>query len=313
MDPVTHGLTGALIAETGFSRRLGGHSTLLLAGVAMFPDIDIIYRLGGLPTYIENHRGLSHSFVGILTSGLILGTLLGRIDDKRRYLAWIAACWVALFSHQILDVVTSYGTVLLYPFDLTRYYLDWVFIIDFFLSGILILFLILSRKQGQGERKAKFGLLLAAGYILFCALNHSLALQQVKKFGEVNGIFFKSAAAIPQPVPLRWSGILDGGIFYYQIPLWSFRQPDQPFEVYNKTTGTIFEQKARDSELGVLYYWFARYPVVREYVRNQTHVVEFSDLRFKFRILDFRVRQPFVLRIKMDNSGKIIESRLTRS
>lgn len=315
MDPVTHGLTGALIAETGFSRRLGGQSTLVLAAVAMFPDIDIIYRLEGLPTYIENHRALSHSFTGILASGILLGAILGRLDRARRYAAWIAACWVALFSHQVLDVITSYGTVLLYPFSLTRFYLDWVFIIDIFLSGILAVFVILSRKNlTRAEHKAKIGLMVASGYILFCALNHTLALHQVKKAAAADGIPYKTAAAIPQPVlPLRWSGVLDGGDFYYQVPLWSFRQPDSPFEAYNKKTGTLFEQKARESELGVLYYWFARYPVVREYYRNQTHVVEFSDLRFKFRILDFRVRQPFVLRIKMDNSGKIIESRLTRS
>jgi inner membrane protein len=313
MDPVTHGLTGALIAESGFSRRLGGHSTLALAAVAMFPDIDIIYRLEGLPAYIENHRGLSHSFVGIIASGVILGTILGRIDSKRQYVTWIIACLVALFSHQLLDVVTSYGTVLFYPFNLKRYYLDWVFIIDFLLSGILLIFLILSRRS-HSERKARIGLLFASGYVAFCALNHSLALHQLKTSAHANGISFTSAAAIPQPVlPLRWSGILDGGAFFYQVQLWSFQSPDSPFEVYNKTTGTFFEQKARSSELGVLYYWFARYPVVREYARNQMHFVEFSDLRFKFRVLDFRVRQPFVLRIKMDNTGKIVESRLTRS
>lgn len=315
MDPVTHGLTGALIAQTGFSRRLGGYSTVAMAAVAMFPDIDIVYRLQSLPTYIENHRGLSHSFVGILGSGILLGAILGRIDKKRRYLAWIASCWVALLSHQILDLVTSYGTQILYPFNMNRYYLDWVFIIDFFLSGILLLFLMLSRKiPGQSERKAKLGLMLAAGYILFCAANHSLALHQLIRSAKANGIPYQSAAAVPQPLlPLIWSGILDGDEFFYQKQLWSFQQPQPPFEVYNKISGSIFEQKARNSELGVLYFWFARYPVVKEYVQNRMHIVEFSDLRFKFRLLDLRVRQPFVLRITMDESGNIIESRLTRS
>lgn len=315
MDPVTHALTGALIAQTGFSRRLGGYSTLAMAAVAMFPDIDIIYRLESLPTYIENHRGLTHSFVGILGSGILLGAILGRIDKKRRYLAWIAACWVALLSHQVLDLVTSYGTQILYPFNMNRYYLDWVFIIDFFLSGILILFLMLCRKiPEQSERKAKLGLMLATGYILFCAANHSLALHQLTRSARANGIPFQSAAAVPQPLlPLIWSGILDGGDFFYQKQLWSFQQPQPPFEVYNKISGSIFEQKARSSELGVLYFWFARYPVVKEYVQNRMHIVEFSDLRFKFRLLDLRVRQPFVLRITMDESGNIIESRLTRS
>jgi inner membrane protein len=315
MDPVTHGLTGALIAESGFRRRLGGYATLALAGVAMFPDLDIVYRLEGLPSYIANHRALSHSYVGVFAEGLLLGGILGRIDPKRRYVAWISACWVALLSHQMLDVITSYGTVLLYPFNMTRFYLDWVFIIDFFLSGILALFLILARKNPErAEQKARIGLVVAACYVLFCALDHSVALNELKKGAAANGVAFQSAAAIPQPIfPVRWSGILDGGEYYYQVQFWSFQQPDPPYEVYNKNTGSMFEQKARTSELGVLYHWFARYPVVREYVQNDTHVIEFSDLRFKFHVLDFRVRQPFVLRIKMDRNGNILESRLTRS
>jgi inner membrane protein len=313
MDPVTHGLTGALIAQAGFRQRLGNYSTLALAAVAMFPDLDIVYRLEGLPTYIENHRGLTHSFVGVLASGILLGAILGRIDKKRRYLAWISACWVALFSHQVLDLITSYGTIVLYPFNLNRYYLDWVFIIDFFLSGILAVSLLLSLKS-KSEQKAKWGLLIASVYILFCAGNQYFAIHQLKKSAHANGIPFRSVAAIPQPLlPLIWSGILDGGDFYYQVQTWSFRQPQPPFEVFNKYSGTPFEQKARNSELGLLYFWFARYPVVKEYVENRVHVVEFSDLRFKFRVLDFRVRQPFVLRIKMNESGYILESRLTRS
>ena len=314
MDPITHGLAGALIAEAGFSQKLGGRSRYLLAGAAMFPDIDIIYRIEGLPTYIANHRALTHSFIGLIFSGAILGAVFGKLDEERRYIPWIAACWVALFSHQILDLITSYGTVVLYPFSKTRFYFDWVFILDGFLTGTFLIALIAARlKPERSERRAKIGLLILSGYIAFCALNHTLAMHQLKIAAEKAGIVFQRAAAIPQPfLPIRWSGILDSGLHYYQAPFYSFLPPKGPFQVFTKTTGSFFEQKARESELGSLYLWFARYPVVDEKVRGKIHIVEFSDLRFYIKVHRFPVRKPFVLHFRIDESGNILESRFTR-
>ena len=314
MDPVTHGLAGALISEAGFTRALGTRARYVLPVAAMFPDIDIIYRFDSLPTYIENHRGITHSFLGILASGLLFGLLCGRLDEERRFLAWTAAAWVALFSHQVLDLITSYGTVVLYPFSNTRFYFDWVFILDLLLTGTLLVSLILARlKPTSGEKRAKTGLWIACGYIGFCALNHAIALHQLKASAQQYQIPFQSAAAIPQPfLPLRWSGILDAGLYDYQVPFFSFQKPKPPFQVFTKTTGSYFEHRARASELGLLYFWFARYPVVHEKVFAGVHIIEFSDLRFYIKLHRFPVRKPFVLHFKIDEAGNILESRFTR-
>ncbi len=318
MDSVTHGLAGALIAETGFAQHLGRRARWILAGVAVFPDIDILYRIKGIPSYLENHRGLTHSFTGILIIGVALGVLFGRFDRERRFLPWIAACWVALLSHQLLDLITSYGTIVLYPFSKTRYYFDWVFIIDIFFSLILLVSLLFARRRSESSRRrATIGIGVACCYIIFCAGNHTLALDRLKQSAQENNISYSSAAAVPQVgLPFWWSGILDTGSHYYQSRYWSFKKPQPPFQVFNKTNGSFFEQKARDSEMGILYYWFARYPVVSERIEGKFHIVEFSDLRFYMRVLAMKTvqfRRPFVLRIKMDDSGKIIESRFTRS
>ncbi|MCI0415870.1 metal-dependent hydrolase [bacterium] len=314
MDPVTHGLAGALIAEAGFTQRLGTRCRYVLATAAIFPDIDILYRFDGLPAYIANHRGITHSFLGVLASGLLFGAIFGRFDEERRYLPWIAASWVALFSHQILDLITSYGTVVLYPFSQTRFYFDWVFILDWILTGTLLVSLILARlKPSRATRRARMGLWIASGYIVFCALNHTVALHQLEMAAKQNRIPFQRAAAIPQPfVPLRWSGILDAGLHYYQVPFFSFLKPEPPFQVFTKTTGSYFEQIARSSEMGSLYFWFARYPVVQEKVQGRIHVIEFSDLRFYIRLHRFPVRKPFVLHFRIDEAGNILESRFTR-
>ena len=314
MDPITHALTGALIAEAGFKQRLGARATFILAGAAMFPDIDILYRLEGLPTYIEHHRGFSHSYVGLILSGGFLGAIFGWLDEERRYLPWMSALCVALFSHQILDLITSYGTVVLYPFSNTRYYLDWVFVLDLLLTGTVLIAFILARlKRGRRETRARKGLLLAGVYIAFCALNHTLALHQVKIAADQSKIPYTRLAAIPQPLlPFRWSGILDAGLHYYQVSLFSFLPPQSPFQPFPKSTGSYFEQKARTSEIGLLYFWFARYPVVEHKVIGSVHIIQFSDLRFYIRLHRFPIRKPFVLHFEIDDSGKILESRFTR-
>ena len=99
---------------------------------------------------------------------------------------------------------------------------------------------------------------------------------------------------------------------YYQATFYSFQTPQPPFQVFTRTTGSFYEQKARESELGSLYLWFARYPVVDEKIRDHIHIVEFSDLRFYIKLHRFPVRKPFVLFFRIDEAGNILESRFTR-
>jgi len=317
MDPVTHGLAGALIAEAGFLQRLGRRCRPSLIVAAMFPDIDILYRIHGLPKYIENHRGLSHSFVGIIAAGILFGAVLGRFDEERRYLPWMAACWAALFSHQLLDLITSYGTQLLYPFENTRYFFDWVFIIDIFLTAIFLIFIILCRTKPQfAERRAKIGLIAASAYVAFCALNHTVALYHLRQSAKENQMSYSVVAAIPLPFsPTLWSGILDAGSQYYRVPMNSWSTPAaSQFEAFTKANGSIYEQRARNTEMGTLYFWFARYPVMQEHTENGNHIVEFYDLRFyRVRLKGYLVRTPFVLRIRMDEAGNVLETKFARS
>jgi hypothetical protein len=51
-----------------------------------------------------------------------------------------------------------------------------------------------------------------------------------------------------------------------------------------------------------LYYWFARFPVVRSVnFRDGWHRVEFMDLRFFLP----NIRMPFVYYVEFDDLGKI--------
>ena len=75
MDNITHTLTAIAISQTGLNRKTRfATATLVLAGNA--PDIDILSGLKGSIEYLKYHRGITHSFVGIIALALIIWSLM---------------------------------------------------------------------------------------------------------------------------------------------------------------------------------------------------------------------------------------------
>lgn len=167
MDPVTHGIAGALIGKAFFADRnssakhsayvKGSTSTARVAILAVtlgavFPDVDMcIDALSRDPLAIAlYHRGFTHSFVGLpifaaALAGLTRAVFLwyakgsGREDWTPPSFAFLFAIYAAgIASHIILDGCTSFGTRMLNPFSKDRVAWDLLFIIDFVLTALLL-------------------------------------------------------------------------------------------------------------------------------------------------------------------------------
>ena len=65
MDNLTHTLTGIAISQTGLNRKTR-FATLTLILAANAPDVDVLAGLKGSIAYLKYHRGIAHSFVGIV-------------------------------------------------------------------------------------------------------------------------------------------------------------------------------------------------------------------------------------------------------
>lgn len=138
MDPLTHTLAGAALAETPLGR-LGGlrrglaTGTLLVA--ANLPDLDGLCYFVGRDFALGHRRGWTHGApTAIALSLLLFGLLLlwerrrsGRIPPPGPLLA---LCAVGVGSHPLLDWLNVYGVRLLAPFDWTWIYGDAVYIVD---------------------------------------------------------------------------------------------------------------------------------------------------------------------------------------
>jgi len=162
MDPITHTLAGAALAESRLGR-LGGlrHGlalgTLLVA--ANLPDIDVSCYVAGSDFALGQRRGLTHGILALVVLPFALWGMALLIDRWRSSRATdrtpapagalLAVAVVGVWSHPTLDWLNVYGVRLLAPFDWTWFYGDGVFIVDPWLWLLLGGAVFLARPRGR--------------------------------------------------------------------------------------------------------------------------------------------------------------------
>jgi hypothetical protein len=113
---------------------------------AIFPDSDVfrdIFSRNDL-LMITWHRSLTHSLLLLPIFSLLLAALTQWIGRKFGWdlppFATLTILYaVGIFSHVLLDLVTTFGTMVWSPLAWTRPAWDLVFIVDFTFSGILLI------------------------------------------------------------------------------------------------------------------------------------------------------------------------------
>lgn len=155
MDTITHAFAGALLGKGLFTTRRSEsptehsqQSTVAIFAVTLgsaFPDIDVFYNnfahdnLGML----KYHRYVTHSILMLPFWALLLTPLI-RFGARRfgftppSFLWTALATAVGIASHILLDLVTSFGTMIWSPISRVRPAWDIIFIVDFTMSAILL-------------------------------------------------------------------------------------------------------------------------------------------------------------------------------
>jgi membrane-bound metal-dependent hydrolase YbcI (DUF457 family) len=153
MDPVTHGIAGALLGKGFFSKRQERVAIFAATLGAVFPDIDIFAEAFSRDPLgiVKYHRAITHSFVALPFFAILLAVL------TRTLLPWVRRRWprlhdlesprlamltliygVGIASHILLDAMTSFGTRMWYPISTVRVAWDLLFIIDFSFTAIIL-------------------------------------------------------------------------------------------------------------------------------------------------------------------------------
>src|SRR5262245_32878827 len=141
MENLAHTLLGLSLAKTGLERTTPLATTALVLS-SNLSDIDVVVQLsGGLPAYLEYHRGFTHGFVGTavvaaaLTIILMLVDKLFRLrgDPFRRPIMPVRIFFLSYLGglgHAFMDYTNSYGIRPLMPFDSRWFYGDIAFVVD---------------------------------------------------------------------------------------------------------------------------------------------------------------------------------------
>jgi inner membrane protein len=327
MDSITHALTGAVIARAIDDEKVGNWGTIAGLVTGFFPDTDFVLGLFNRQFYLEYHRDFTHSLLLIPFYALFFSWIFVKISRRNHLWSFYKICFPVLVSHVLLDLLTSYGTMIFSPFFEHRYAWDLIFIIDLIFSGIIFFPLVTSffwkRKAQWICRGSLAGLII---YILFCWIQHGRAVEVTKSFAHNLREEVVQVASMPQPLsPFRWANYIETKDKVYQgfVDLCRKEPPKSistsssyleklnslyyplgnvQYRSWTKLPNSPWVEKALQTDGIKFYYWFARFPVVKSVnSEDGRHRVEFMDVRFLLPGL----RMPFVYCVEFDDSGKI--------
>lgn len=302
MDIVTHGITGVLV-----SRALpGGHRGLMMAAGligALAPDLDVVARLWDPLAAINVHRTATHSFIGgaivaLGVAGLVWG--LTRQNPVRLF----GFAYLGLLSHIGSDLLTAFGTAILWPLSDRRFALAQHYIIDPIFSATVLTFLIATFwSKGKRESLATIGLAALALYVLATGAHKSIAVSRWQASMESQGMRPIRSAVIPLfPGPFRWLAIAEAEETFYQQDFWLYESPSEPVRLFSKTSEDLGEvERLREVQF---FLDFARFPWRQVRIDGPFRIVEYRELAFADHPLGI-LGGPLSLRIWIDESGNV--------
>jgi inner membrane protein len=333
LEPITHFLTGACLARTGFNRKTAlATATMTLAAEA--PDIDVIGNFKDPVFGFAHHRGFTHSFLGlVLVQAVVVGLVYliwrvrGRkVTDPSRPPRWgvlYLFAYLAGLSHILLDFTNNYGVRPFWPFVEKWYSWDIVFILEpvllILLFGGLVLpalFSLINEEIGA-RRKEPHGRVAAALALLGVLVvwgvrdyEHRRAINalQAQLYDGANPI---RASAYPYWLnPFRWYGVVETQNFYATILIDSSIpevDPDGRMRTRPKPEETPATLAAKRSYLGYIYLDWAKYPITEteqvEYPQP-SYIVRFRDLRFDYP--DLPRRGILAAAVQLDRNLRVV-------
>jgi inner membrane protein len=335
LDPLTHVAAGVLCSQlvTSPSRWWAAVAGALYA---VLPDIDYFYIFWDHLAFIRYHRGLTHSLVALPLFALT-GALVGRwLGGPRWFKPLLFIGLAVLGSHLFLDLATSYGTQLLSPLSWRRLTLDWVFIIDPYLTALLVAGAIVALAFPLwGPHLGACCFIVVGVYVLICGLYHHQALALARQVCVAPTSQKQSVAALPQPFSCRrWQliaaspgevrqafvllpyqailGPVSQGRQVQVIPVSQSHVCPAPATTYQDPhhltlqiwtpipASTAFPPEAQTILASFLE--FARFPLLcRAHSQQGEQVLEWLDLRFSIPGRAF----PFVLQLRLDAQGRL--------
>ncbi len=301
MDPLTHALSGALLARATARRPCqvlppGKHNPSpalplrlrITTGfiAAAFPDIDFALRLIDTLLYLNWHQGPTHSLILLPLWAWLLAQVFARLFHPYPWqLFFIPAC-LGLSIHIVGDLITAYGLMLFAPLSTERYSLPLVFVIDPWFSLIIIAGLMMSWRYPD-QRIAAIAALTGLGiYIFFLSTLYHQAIAVAQQHTKINAMHISSTISVlPQPLsPFHWKLIIrhDG---HYQVAWVHLHKKTAEFSNHESAADLWLWQKIATAyrpvteDAWISHHQFGADPHQRDFIRDAWNAPAFEPFR----------------------------------
>jgi inner membrane protein len=320
MDNLTHTLTAVTLSHAGLNRKTR-FATLALVVGANLPDIDVAWSFGGSARYLQYHRGVTHSLLGVTILAAALATALyglGRRAAPKKNVPpingrWLfGTCLAATATHLLMDYTNAYGIRPFLPFSGRWYAWDIAPIVDLVLLAVLVagwalpaLFRLVSEEVGAGKPSSRRGAIVSlACVVLLWGLrdsSHRRVLGQMDSHNYGDELPLRLGAFPTTGNPFRWTGVAETDSAFHLLSA-SALDDDvdvEHAELFRKPAPSAALDAAKRTRTGATFYDFARFPWAEVVETDEGFEVTVRDLRFAAPDSE---RRGFEIRIRLDKN-----------
>ena len=299
----THTLVGIAVARTAPARWVP-YAAASAVIAANLPDLDFL-ALGNMPSYLEHHRGFTHTFIGVPLLSVALAASMYFLTGN--FWRTLTIVLIAMATHPLLDYANTYGLRPFLPFDGTWYYGDTLFIIDPYFDVILLAGILAGQYLKSSMRIITWvSLALAIIYIGFRVELRNNSRAQLASFTARLPGFQKSAVMPRMLDPWTWDGIVETTDEVRKVSIDALDGVGLELARMPKRHPTQISEAAATAQSASVLLGFARFPVVR---------VEGMQSGYRVTILDFRfyredTNSSLAAEVILDNSLHVVRESL---
>lgn len=284
MDSITQAALGAAVGEAALGKKIGYKAALWGAALGTLPDLDVLANpFISEMAEVQFHRGITHSFFFAVLASPVIGWAIDKIHYKDA-IGWKTWGWVSfwcLITHILIDLPTSFGTQIFWPFDRTPATTDATFIIDPLFTLPLLFGVLAAQFRNRDSRFRlwinRAGLILSTLYLIWAhgikAHVHSVFDQSFKnQYASYERIKTMPAG----PTTLMWLGYVTRNDSVY-AGLYSILDDDTDITFRGVAKNSHKLDPFLDDEPVQVLMWFSRGYIKMEEKEGGVYL---HDLRF---------------------------------
>jgi inner membrane protein len=244
MDSLSQIVLGAITFAVIKDKEIGKKSLVYGAILGTIPDLDVLLN----PFFddvaqLAVHRAFSHSLFFSILLSLLAGKWLSKKHNSS-YISWVWACFLALFTHPLLDLCTTYGTRILYPLTKSYYSLNNVFVIDLFYTlPLLIAVIALGIMKNKNPKRSKIiniSLILSTGYLVWGLIVREIVYSKFETVLQEKNIVYEKMNVAPTPFnTFLWQAIIKTKDGFYL----------SDYSIFDKQMNTTFHFEKSENQL----------------------------------------------------------------